>query len=47
MGIQTKTHNCATEKNVRMIAFRPNISYSTSAFKELQILMLEDLHYIQ
>ena len=39
MGIQTKTHNCATEKIVRIIAFRPYISHSTSAFKELQILV--------
>ena len=47
MGIQTKTQNCAPEKAVRIIAFRPYISHSTSAFKELQILMLKDLYYIQ
>ena len=35
------------KKAVRIIAFRPYISHSTSAFKELQILMLKDLYYIQ
>ena len=32
---------------VRILAFRPYISHSISAFKELKILMLEDLYKIQ
>ena len=47
MGIQTKTHYCATEKTVRIIAFWPYISHSTSVFNELQILIIKDFHYIQ
>ena len=47
MGIQTKTHNCATEKSCKNYCISTHISHSTSAFKELQILMLKDLYYIQ
>ena len=35
------------KKAVRILAFRPYISHSISAFKELKILMLEDLYKIQ
>ena len=47
-GFKQKRIIVLQKKNTeRFIAFRPYISYSTSAFKELQILMLKDLHYIQ
>ena len=35
------------KKTVRILAFRPYISHSISAFKDLKILMLEDLYKIQ
>ena len=46
-GFKQKHITVLQKKTVRMIALRPNISHSTTAFKELQILMLKDLHYIQ
>ena len=36
-----------TEKAIRILAFRPYISHSTSAFKEIKIPMLKDLYTIQ
>ena len=35
------------KKTIRILAFRPYISHSTSAFKELKIPMLKDLYTIQ
>ena len=35
------------KKAIRILAFRPYISHSTSAFKELKIPMLKDLYTIQ
>ena len=32
------------KKSIRILAFRPYISHSTSAFKELKILMLKDFY---
>ena len=46
-GFKQKRITVLQKKAVRTIAFRPYISPSTSAFKELQILMLKDLYYIQ
>ena len=46
-GFKQKRITVLQKKAVRIIAFRPYISHSTSAFKELQILMLKDLHYMQ
>ena len=46
-GFKQKRITVLQKKAVRIIAFRPYISHSTSAFKELQILMLKDLYYIQ
>ena len=46
-GFKQKRTTVLQKKAARIIAFRPYISHSTSAFKELQILMLKDLHYIQ
>ena len=46
-GFKQKCITVLQKKAVRIIAFRPYISHSTSAFKELQILMLKDLYYIQ
>ena len=46
-GFKQKRISVLQKKAIRIIAFQPYISHSTSAFKELQILMLKDLHYIQ
>ena len=35
------------KKTIRILAFRPYISHSTSAFKELKIPMLKDLYILQ
>ena len=46
-GFKQKRITVLQKQAVRIIAFRPYISHSTAAFKELQILMLKDLYYIQ
>ena len=46
-GFKQKRITVLQKKPVRIIAFGPYISHSTSAFKELQTLMLKDLYYIQ
>ena len=46
-GFKQKRITVLQKKAVRIIAFRPYISHSTSAFKELQITMLKELHYKQ
>ena len=46
-GFKHKRITTLQKKAVRILAFRPYISYSISAFKELKILMLEDLYKIQ
>ena len=47
MWFKQKRITVVQKKGVRIIAFWPYIFHSTSAFEELQILMLKDLHYIQ
>ena len=43
-GFKQKRITVLQKKAVRITAFRPYISHSTSAFKEMQILMLKDLY---
>ena len=45
-GFKHKRITVLQKKTARIIAFRPYISYSTSAFKEMQILLLKDLYLI-
>ena len=47
MGLNINELPLYKKKTVRILAFRPFISHSISAFKELKILMLEDLYKIQ
>ena len=46
-GFKHKRITTLQKKAVRILAFRPYISHSISAFKELKVLMLEDLYKIQ
>ena len=46
-GFKHKHITILQKKAVRILAFRPYISHSTSAFKELKIPMLKDLYTIQ
>ena len=46
-GFKHKRITVLQKKAVIIIAFRPYISHSTSAFKEMQILLLKDLYLIQ
>ena len=45
-GFKHKRITVLQKKAVRIIIFRPYISHTTSAFKELKMLMLEDLYKI-
>ena len=47
MGIKHKRITILQKKAIRILAFRPYISHSTSAFKELKIPMFKDLYTIQ
>ena len=46
-GFKHKRITMLRKKAIRILAFRPYISNSTSAFKELKISMLKDLYIIQ
>ena len=46
-GFKHKRITILQKKAIRILAFRPYISHSTSAFKELKIPMLKDLYTIQ
>ena len=46
-GFKHKRITILQKKTIRILAFRPYISHSTSAFKELKIPMLKDLYIIQ
>ena len=46
-GFKHKRITILQKKAVRILAFRPYISHSTSAFKELKIPMLKNLYTIQ
>ena len=46
-GFKHKRITILQKKAIRIFAFRPYISHSTSAFKDLRIPMLKDLHTIQ
>ena len=46
-GFKHKRITVLQKKAIRILAFRPYISHSTSAFKELKIPMLKDLYTIQ
>ena len=46
-GLKHKRITVLQKKAVRIIAFQPYIPHSTSAFKEMQILLLKDLYLIQ
>ena len=46
-GFKHKRITLLQKKTIRILAFRPYISHSTSAFKELKIPMLKDLYIIQ
>ena len=46
-GFKHKRITILQKKVIRILAFRPYISHSTSAFKELKISMLKDLYTIQ
>ena len=46
-GFKHKRITVLQKKAVRILTFRPYISHTTSAFKELKMLMLEDLYKIQ
>ena len=46
-GFKHKRITVLQKKVVRILTFRPYISHTTSAFKELKMLMLEDLYKIQ
>ena len=46
-GFKHKRITILQKKTIRILAFRPYISQSTSAFKELKIPMLKDLYTIQ
>ena len=45
-GFKHKRITTLQKKAIRILAFRPYISHSTSAFKELKIPMLKDLNII-
>ena len=47
LGFKHKRITVLQKKAVRILTFRPYISHTTSAFKELKMLMLEDLYKIQ
>ena len=47
LGFKHKRITMLQKKTIRIPAFRPYISHSTSAFKELKIPMLKDLYIIQ
>ena len=46
-GLNCKRLKILQKKAVRILAFRPYISHSTSIFKTLKILKLEDLYTMQ
>ena len=46
-GFKHKRITVLQKKAVRILTFRPYISHTTSAFKELKMLMLENLYKIQ
>ena len=46
-GFKHKRISILQKKAIRILAFRPYISHSTSSFKELRIPMLKDLYIIQ
>ena len=46
-GFKHKRITILQKKAIRILAFRPYISHSTSAFKELKVPMLKDLYTIQ
>ena len=46
-GFKHKRITISQKKAIRILAFRPYISHSTTAFKELKIPMLKDLYIIQ
>ena len=46
-GFKHKRLTILQKKATRIVAFRPYISHSTSAFKELKIPMLKGLYVIQ
>ena len=46
-GFKHKRITILQKKAIRILAFRPYISHSTSAFKELKIPMLKNLYTIQ
>ena len=46
-GFKHKRISILQKKAIRILAFRPYISHSTSSFKELRMPMLKDLYIIQ
>ena len=46
-GFKHKRITILQKKTIRILPFRPYISHSTSAFKELKVPMLKDLYIIQ